>query len=361
MEEDKNEKVPNLKQRPRTPRDPYERGNAIFIDYCRTRLSKSKLTPERIKLLDSIHTGILTPIKTSHRRSFPLEGWAEKFLGWTNKTTTVIVRSCVFPSTFESYVSSTHSFEEHMITKSGCHLKFKPIDCCPTVTTPGTMADVFSYALYPCLESTSHNNSIIHETITFDDIPAKNYDHHSGTLIPTESATSKLKGLIEDATALLMPNNLIGRIRDCQSVAEFDALMSENEMCFDTFNYGIGGLVYHELGCILDQHYAQPYRTSFSCTMGPSHYFPSLDTECLQLYTYGANGRCTVDARCRPMPSTLYEVGVEAWKIAIPHLSAMCKVCPPWNYQVLTYPDLWLTDDDNVFQNQMLKIMDGHT
>ena len=192
------------------------------------------------------------------------------------------------------------------------------------------------------------NNSILHETITFDDIPTKSYDHHSGTFIPLGPALSKLKCLIEDATLLLMPNNLIRRIRDCKSVAEFDALMLDNEMCFDTFHYGIGGLVYDRLGCILDLHYAQPYRTSFSCTMGPNHYFPSLDTECLQLYTYGANGRCTVDARCRPMPSTLYEVGVEAWKIAIPHLSAMCKVCPPWNCQMLMYPDLWLTGEDNV-------------
>ena len=77
------------------------------------------------------------------------------------------------------------------------------------------MADVFSYALYPRLQSTSQNNSTIHETITFDDIPAKNYNHHSGTLIPPEPATSKLKDLIGDATKLLMSNNLIGRIRDC--------------------------------------------------------------------------------------------------------------------------------------------------
>ena len=83
------------------------------------------------------------------------------------------------------------------------------------------------------------NNSILHETITFDDIPTKSYDHHSGTFIPPGPAPSKLKCLIEDATLLLMPNNLIGRIRDCKSVAEFDALMSDNEMCFDTFHYGI--------------------------------------------------------------------------------------------------------------------------
>jgi len=48
----------------KNPRDPYERENAIFVDYCRQRLSKMK--PERILLLDSIHTGILAPIKTDH-------------------------------------------------------------------------------------------------------------------------------------------------------------------------------------------------------------------------------------------------------------------------------------------------------
>ena len=117
--------------------------------------------------------------------------------------------------------------------------------------------------------------------------------------------------------------------------------MLENEICFDTFNYGTGSLVYKELGCIMDQHCAQPYRTLFSYTKGPNYYFPSFDTECLELYTYSVNGCCTIDAMCCPMPSMLYEVGVEAWKIAIPHLSAIYKkVCPPWNYQVLMYRDL---------------------
>ena len=95
-------------------------------------------------------------------------------------------------------------------------------------------------------------------------------------------------------------------------MADFDALMLENEMCFDTFNYGIGGLVYKNLGCILNQHYVQPYQSSFSCTMAPNRYLPSLGTEYLELYMHDTNDRCTVDTRCRPMPSTLYKVGIEA-------------------------------------------------
>ena len=140
----------------------------------------------------------------------------------------------------------------------------------------------------------------------------------------------------------------MGRTRDCKSVADFDTLMLENEICFDTFNYGIGGLVYKELGCIMDQHYAQPYRTSFSCTMGPNHYFLSLDTKCLELYTYSASGHCTVDAMYHPMSSTLLELGVEVWRITIPHLSVMYKVCLPWKFQVLMYQDLWLMGDDSI-------------
>ena len=184
-------------------------------------------------------------------------------MGFWCKTSTSVVWFYFFPCTFKSYVSSTHSFEEHMITKSGCHLKFKPIDCCPTVTKPGTMAGVFSYVLFPRLQLTSQINSILHETITFDDIPAKNYNHHSSTLIPPKDVPSKLKGLVEDAKELLMSNNLMGRLTDCKPIAEPDTLMLENEMCFDTFNYGIGHLYYKELGCIMDQHYPQPYRTSF--------------------------------------------------------------------------------------------------
>ena len=122
-------------------------------------------------------------------------------------------------------------------------------------------------------------------------------------------------------------------------------MLNDNEMVFDSFHYGVGGYVYSEVGCILDMKYPQPYRTSFSCTLGPSHYFPSLGTECQELYTYGSPGRSTVDARCRPMPDSKYEVGVEAWNVAHPHLSAMCQVCPPYNCQMLMYPDLHLIDD----------------
>ena len=137
----------------KNPRDPYERENAIFVDNCRQNLPTMK--PERIRLLDSIHTGILAPIKTSHQRSIPLQGWTEKFTAWASNATKTAVRSPRFPSTQESYVSSAQSFKEHMVKKSGCHLRFKPSDCCPTQTKPGTMADILSYALFPRIESSA--------------------------------------------------------------------------------------------------------------------------------------------------------------------------------------------------------------
>ena len=194
------------------PRDPYERENAIFVDNCRQNLPTMK--PERIRLLDSIHTGILAPIKTSHQRSIPLQGWTEKFKAWASTATKTAVRSPRFPSTQESYVSSAQSFKEHMVKKSGCHLRFKPSNCCPTKTKPGTMADIFSYALFPRIESLAKPQIIVHETIKFDDVPARDYIHHSGTMIQPESTSSKLKELIANAEKILLPNNLIDRIRE---------------------------------------------------------------------------------------------------------------------------------------------------
>ena len=89
-----------------------------------------------------------------------------------------------------------------------------------------------------------------YETVTFDDIPVVPYRHHSGTFIPTVSP--KLKLLIEKVTDLLMPNDLMGKIRCCKTVAEFDALLLENEHCFDTFHYGIGGIFYKKIFLLQD-------------------------------------------------------------------------------------------------------------
>ena len=111
---------------------------------------------------------------------------------------TEIVHRAMLPS------APPRSFEERMITKSGCHLKFKPRDCIPTETKPGTMADVFFHILFPSVQSTPPNKIMHHETVTFDDIPVVPYRHHSGTFIPTVSL--KLKLLVKKVTDLLMPN-----------------------------------------------------------------------------------------------------------------------------------------------------------
>jgi len=264
----------------RQPRDPYERANAIFLGCCRSQRQLSKMKPERIALLDSIHTGILAPIKTVHQCYTPLPGWEEEFNAWASTSTNDAMRSPVFPSTREPYVSSATSFQEHMVKKSGCHLKFKPSDCCPTKTKPGTMADVFSYALFPRLERSLDYSQIAYETIQFDDVPPQDYTHHSGTIIQPESTPSKLKQLIAEAEKVLLPNDLIQCIRECKTYSEFESVLDGSGTIFDSFHYGIGGYCYSEVGCILDLKYPQPYRTSFSCTFGPTHYFPSLRTEC---------------------------------------------------------------------------------
>ena len=285
----------NKLQAKRQQHDHYERENACFLNHCRNRISNMK--PERIALLDSIHTGLLAPIRTLHRCSDPLAGWEEEFNAWASTSTNDAMRSPVFPSTREPYVSSATSFQEHMVKKSGCHLKFKPSDCCPTKTKPGTMADVFSYALYPRLDLSAAYPQIAYETIQFDDVPPQDYAHHSGTIIQPESTPHKLKQLIAEAEKVLLPNDLIQCIRECKTYSEFESVLDGSGTIFDSFHYGIGGYCYSEVGCILDLKYPQPYRTSFSCTFGPTHYFPSLGTECQELYTYGSPGRPTLDAR----------------------------------------------------------------
>ena len=187
----------NKLQVKKNPSNPYERENAIFVDNCCRQLPNMK--PKWIQLLDSIHTGILAPIKTLHQRSIPSPGWTEKFEAWASTSTNAAVRSPVFPSTLESYVSSAKWFQEHMVTKSGYHLRFKPSDCCPTKTNPGSMADIFSYTLFPRLESSADYQNIVHETISFDNIPPRDYIHHSGTMTQLESTPSKLKQLIANA------------------------------------------------------------------------------------------------------------------------------------------------------------------
>ena len=41
-----------------------------------------------------------------------------------------------------------------------------------------------------------------------------------------------------------MPNNLIDRIRKCQTFSKFETLLNDNEMVFDSFHYGVGGYCY---------------------------------------------------------------------------------------------------------------------
>ena len=132
---------------PKKQSEKYENDLATFIDNCRQRQLQMKQA--RIDMLNSIHTGILTHIKSSHRCSQPSLAWMDRFKQFAHDTTAIFVRSAIFPSTRESYVLSSLSFPEHVIKKSGCHLKFEPSDCDPGRTLPGTMEDVLSYALFP--------------------------------------------------------------------------------------------------------------------------------------------------------------------------------------------------------------------
>ena len=114
-----------------------------FLSNCRQ--NKLKMKPSRIAHLDSIHIGILSTIKTSERNTQPLAGWTERFREFAMLTNNIILRSALYPSTREPCVLSTTSYEEHMVTKLGYHLRFPLDDCCTTQTKPGTMTDVLSY------------------------------------------------------------------------------------------------------------------------------------------------------------------------------------------------------------------------
>ena len=127
-----------------------------------------------------------------------------------------------------------------------------------------------SYALFPRFRPAGQYLTFPYTTNAFDTPPPMAYDHHCGTIIHPNSSMCNLNELIAKTKNILMPNDLMAKMKDCRTISEFDALLKDNEEVFDTYFYGKEGLVHSDIDCILDLHFPQPYRTAYSCTTGPS-------------------------------------------------------------------------------------------
>jgi hypothetical protein len=219
------------------------------------------------------------------------------------------------------------------------------------------MQDVFSYAIYPDCRVIKKSKATCIQNVVDKD---KKYKHeYNGKYFPPGSFSSEINGLIREAMDTLMPNDLIGKLRRCATPQDLEDTLRQNEVHFDTFHYPKNGVGRPPLVNIMDTKMPQPRRVGYSCYAEPAYHFPSLGINCQKLFTYGANGRVDADIRSRPMPPSLYKLGVECWKQVRHELSPMCQKCPPYSCQVLLYPSLFggemrLHHDNAIWKNGKL-------
>ena len=55
------------------------------------------------------------------------------------------------------------------------------------------------------------------------------------------------------------------------------------------------------------------------------------------LYNYNAYGRTAEDVCCSPIPTPVFDLGVQLWLAALPHLCEESRRCPPTHCQLLFY------------------------
>ena len=332
------ERIPKRVMKPITEHDMNENSLSIFVQGQRTLMRNGRLSDERKVILDRINVGLLEyklhyhSINCQCPNKFKLL-WDKVFDEMAAKTTMDEVRKERYSSTNKPYVSgSARSLDEYMVIKTQCHYSMSPRECNPSAP-PGTMQNVLSYAVNPDtrpqpakygLRSTSNRYE---KNVADEDPPF----HHSrsGTLIHGKNQSSEYLSLLQKTTETLFPNHLLERMRQCETLEDFNILEKENLSLFDTFHYGLGGQGKLPLVQIMQTRYPQPRRTGFSCTIDGPHLFPHLGVPCVKLYSYGASGRAPVDGRCRPMGKDLYNLGVATWGKSYEHLSPMNQIHPP--------------------------------
>ena len=61
------------------------------------------------------------------------------------------------------------------------------------------------------------------------------------------------------------------------------------------------------------------------------------DGDAVALFNYNAYGRTADDVRCTAMPQPVFNLGVELWLAAMPHLCEASRAAPPTHCQLLLY------------------------
>jgi hypothetical protein len=65
------------------------------------------------------------------------------------------------------------------------------------------------------------------------------------------------------------------------------------------------------------------------------------DGDAVALFNYNAYGRTAGDVRCTAMPQPIFNLGVELWLAATPHLCEASRAAPPTHCQLLLYYTLF--------------------
>jgi len=65
------------------------------------------------------------------------------------------------------------------------------------------------------------------------------------------------------------------------------------------------------------------------------------DGDAVALFNYNAYGRTSGDVRCTAMPQPIFNLGVELWLAAMPHLCEASRAAPPTHCQLLLYYTLF--------------------
>ena len=78
--------------------------------------------------------------------------------------------------------------------------------------------------------------------------------------------------------------------------------------------------------------YRAPRRKSWSVVVAGDP-----DGDAVALFNYNAYGRTSDDVRCTAMPQPVFNLGVELWLAAMPHLCEASRAAPPTHCQLLLY------------------------
>ena len=84
--------------------------------------------------------------------------------------------------------------------------------------------------------------------------------------------------------------------------------------------------------------YAQPRRITWSVVISEdSNAFQDNGYSLIQLFSMYQSYRHISDSTVRPMPMSIFLLGVKMWHYCYPHLSAISRICPPSGCQMLIY------------------------